>query len=105
SHSPTLRIANVHSSDGGQYQARISAACGTISTLPANLTTDPRLQIFSAQQGSAQLVWSAANLVLEQADTVTGPWSVVSGASSPFDLTLNGPGKFFRLNTNSPAGP
>ncbi|HWV99090.1 MAG TPA: kelch repeat-containing protein [Candidatus Acidoferrum sp.] len=105
SHSPTLRIANVHSSDGGQYQARISAACGTISTLPAILTTDPRLQIFSAQQGSAQLVWSAANLVLEQADTVTGPWSVVSGASSPFDLTLNGPGKFFRLNTNSPAGP
>ena len=104
-HSPTLRITNVSAADAGQYQARISATCGTISTVPAFLTTDPRLQIFSAQQGSAELVWSAANLVLEQADAVTGPWSTVSGATSPFDLTLNGPEKFFRLNTNSPAGP
>ncbi len=104
-HSPTLQIANVNPSDAGQYQARISAACGTIYTVPAILTTDPRLQIFSASQGSAQLVWSAANLVLQQADSAVGPWTTVPGATSPFDLTLNGPGKFFRLNTNSPAGP
>lgn len=104
-HSPTLQIANVNAGDAGKYQGHISAPCGTVLTAPAILTTDPRLQIFSAQQGSAQLVWSAANLVLEQADAVIGPWSVVAGATSPFDLTLNGPGKFFRLNTNSLAGP
>jgi hypothetical protein len=73
--------------------------------VPAILTTDPRLQIFSANNGAAQLVWSAANLILEQADDVTGYRSVVSGANSPLDLTLNNPGKFFRLNTNFPAGP
>jgi hypothetical protein len=104
-HSPTLRIANVNAGDAGQYQALISAACGSMYSVPAILTTDPSLQIFSAQQGAAQLVWAAANLVLEQADQLSGPWSAVPGASSPFDLTLSGAGKFFRLNTNSPAGP
>lgn len=101
-HSPTLRIANVNPGDAGQYQARISAACGTISTVPAILTTDPGLQIFSAQLGAAQLVWSAANLVLQQADSAAGPWTTLPAATSPFDLSFQGPAKFFRLASPAP---
>jgi hypothetical protein len=101
-HSPTLRVANVTPADAGQYQALISAACGTIYTTPAILTTDPRLQIFTPELGSAQLVWSAANLVLQQADFPGGPWTTVPGATSPFDLSLQGPSTFFRLALPGP---
>jgi len=100
-HSATLQIANVSASDAGSYQARISAPCGSLETAPAILTTDPKLQIFSSGEG-LQLLWSAPGLVLQQADSITGPWTTVEGATSPYDLTVQGPKKFFRLNAGSP---
>jgi hypothetical protein len=34
---------------------------------------------------------------LEQADNVTGPWTAVTGASSPLTITVSGTAKFYRL--------
>jgi hypothetical protein len=104
-HSATLQIANVSASDVGQYRARISAPCGTIYTVPAILTTNAKLQIFRLSQDSGQLLWSAAGLILQQGDSVLGPWTTLGSATSPYDVTFQNAPKFFRLNTNSPAGP
>jgi hypothetical protein len=101
-HSATMSIANVSASDAGQYQVRISNDCGTIYSVPAVLTTNPGLQIFSSAN-AVTLTWSAANVVLQQADSLAGPWTVVAGATSPFDVAAAvGPAKFFRL---VPTGP
>jgi hypothetical protein len=100
-HSPTLTIANVTAADAGQYQARISNDCATIYSSPAVLTTDPRLQIFSSVN-SITLVWASSSAVLQEADSLVGPWTPVPGATSPFDVAAQGVGKFFRL---APTGP
>jgi hypothetical protein len=99
--SSTLRIGNISTNDAGQYQVRISDDCGNIYSSPALLTTDASLQVFSAAN-ALTLVWSSPNTVLQQADAVTGPWSAVPGAVSPFDITAAGPGKFFRLVSGNP---
>jgi hypothetical protein len=96
--SSVLRITNVQPADVGLYHATVADNCATINTAPAVLTTDSRLQIFSLAN-STQLVWSDPNLVLEQSDSLSGPWTQVLGASSPFDLTVEAPSRFFRLNT------
>ena len=101
SQSPTLHIANIKTTDAGQYQVRVSDNCGNVYSSPAMLTTDPSFQIFSSAN-TLTLVWSAPNTVLQEADAITGPWSPVPGAASPFDITAAGPGKFFRLVSGTP---
>jgi hypothetical protein len=36
--------------------------------------------------------------ILEQGDTVKGPWTVVPGAVSPLTITATGAAKFYRLH-------
>ncbi len=54
----------------------------------------PRLFLQSASQGWS-FFWD--NGVLEGATAVTGPWTVVPGAKSPWSLQIPDAGKFFRL--------
>lgn len=100
-HSATLRVANVNANDSGQYQVRISSTCGSIYSIPAILTTSSGLQIFTAQN-TFTLIWALPSVVLEQADTPAGPWSQVLGATSPYDISIESPGKFFRLRSTGP---
>ncbi|MCI0538315.1 MAG: immunoglobulin domain-containing protein, partial [Verrucomicrobiales bacterium] len=46
--------------------------------------------------GQILLEWIGAG-TLEQADSATGPWTVVTPAASPFTITVSGPAKFYRL--------
>lgn len=46
--------------------------------------------------GQITISWQAGG-VLQSADLITGPWTNVAGASSPFSATPTGPGKFFRV--------
>ena len=46
---------------------------------------------------SITLTWSKG--VLYQADALAGPFTVVTGATSPYPVTLTGPGKFYLLRT------
>ena len=43
----------------------------------------------------SQLTWNHGALL--QSTSLTGPWTPVSGASSPYNLTPTGPGKFYRV--------
>ncbi|HLH56535.1 MAG TPA: immunoglobulin domain-containing protein [Verrucomicrobiae bacterium] len=95
-HNPTLQIAGVTKANAGQYFVQVSDGAGTATSLPAQLSLSPGLQIFKAR--SFSLLWGVPNMVLQQADTpVPGLWNAVPGASSPFDIPNSGPGSFFRL--------
>ena len=93
----TLTIPNVSATDAGEYHVLVSSECGTRPSHPAILTLDPKLQIFFSAN-TTTLLWAPnLNVVLESAEFVTGPWTVVQNASSPFAIGSFGPGKFFRL--------
>jgi hypothetical protein len=53
---------------------------------------------------SAQLTWNNGGYTLLAAPVVTGPYTNVPGATSPYSTPASGPRMFFRL-TNSAAGP
>jgi len=44
------------------------------------------------------LSWRSANVALEQANHVAGPWSVVTNASSPYQTPTAGAPRYFRLH-------
>ena len=99
SRTADLRVTQVSSSDAGLYSVSVSSDCGVTKSRAAILTLSPDVQVFSVAN-TTTLVWSSANAVLQQANSVNGPWSIVEGASSPFDLSAFGPAKFFRLSSS-----
>jgi hypothetical protein len=99
--SSTLKIIGVGAADAGTYRVRVIDDCGFTDSFASILTLDPKLQVFSSAN-ALKLIWSAPNVMLEQADALTGPWTPVPGATSPFDVAQAGPGKFFRLRPTTP---
>jgi hypothetical protein len=93
----TLQIQNVSARDAGAYWVKVSNQCGAVGSHSAVLTLDPKLQIFSSHN-TVTLVWSPdPDLVLEVADRVTGPWTLVPNPAIPFHPGSLGPMKFYRL--------
>jgi len=45
--------------------------------------------------GGVQLKWSSGTLL--QATSVSGPWTPVTGATSPYVTSPTGPQKFFKV--------
>jgi hypothetical protein len=93
----TVTIPDVRADDAGEYYVLVSNECGTRSSHSAILTLEPKLQIFSSAN-TTTLIWPPEpNLVLESAEVVTGPWTVILNPPNPFTIGAFGPGKFFRL--------
>ena len=58
----------------------------------------PALRLNLATKGNRfELSWTEGSGVLEQADALTGPWSVVNGTASPFTPPILGAQRFYRL--------
>ena len=55
----------------------------------------PKVQVARGQSGVV-VTWQNGS-VLQQADTVTGPWTDVVGAANPYTVSGPGPIKFFRV--------
>ena len=63
-----------------------------------SLTGNSAPRVFQQPFGDDLLLnWSAAGYLLEQADDVTGPWTVVPSFEVPVTVTPNAAKKFFRL--------
>jgi hypothetical protein len=91
-----LALQSTTTTDGGTYHVEVAGDCGKTQSLLARLTFEPKLQIFTASD-TTTLIWSDPSVILEQADTLSGPWFVVPGATSPFNPANVGPVKFFRV--------
>jgi fibronectin type 3 domain-containing protein len=60
--------------------------------------TTPPLKLSIVLDGAGVVVsWDVPGAVLQQADEVTGPWTDVPGASSPYRVQPTAPQKFYRL--------
>jgi hypothetical protein len=102
SSTPHLQITDLIAADAGLYSVNVACGCGVAQSRPALLTFDSKLQFLNAD-GTLTLVWNApGNIILQQADNVTGPWTPMPGATSPFTISGASAAKFYRL---SPVGP
>jgi hypothetical protein len=96
----TLTIPTVGEQNVGEYYVRIGSQCGSVTSRVATLTLDQKLQILSSAAATT-LIWPPdANVVVETADSVNGPWAMIPNPPNPFDIGTFGPGKFFRLRRN-----
>jgi len=55
---------------------------------------------FGVINGQLVLSWNSSGLALQSAPSVTGTYTNVPGAVTPFTNNLSGPSKFFRLRPN-----
>jgi hypothetical protein len=88
--------------DVAAYDVQISNDCGAVISTPASLQFVSAGLVLDLAFASTrwQLNWATKNATLESATQVTGPWSLVTGASSPFPILTNEPARFFRLRQN-----
>ena len=96
-----LSIGNITVADAALYSVLVSNACGVTTSRSAILTLNLTLQIFSSAN-SVTLLWGATNVALQMANSPSGPWSDVPGATSPFDIGLFPTNDFFRLKIVGP---
>jgi hypothetical protein len=87
----SLSVTNVYYTDGGhQYALAATNDVGGAVSLPATLTVMPPSSqtnlVFRAKTGTSgsvlELIWAAGTLY--SAPAVTGPWTVVIGATLPY---------------------
>jgi hypothetical protein len=94
--SPTLRISSILAADTGRYVVKVRNVHGETASLPATLSLKLDVEIRSAAD-TITLMWTDPDAVLEMADSPSGPWETVAGATSPFQPELLDPAKFYRL--------
>jgi hypothetical protein len=96
----SLTLSNLNLTSAGLYTVTVSGPGGSITSSPAVLNVAP---ILSSQfKGhNLTLTWPGP-FMLQSANSPSGTYSDVTGATSPyvFDITL-GPQKFFRLRAPS----
>jgi hypothetical protein len=76
------------------------AADGEVEDYPVQLSTFvPTIAVTTSISGGLmQVTWDAvAGDVLESAESITGPWAEVSGATSPYSVAPLGEHKFYRV--------
>jgi hypothetical protein len=58
----------------------------------------PAMNVVPSGSG-LRISWTNRNpsQVLQSADSITGPWTTITGATSPFDIATTGPAKFYRV--------
>jgi len=86
----TLNVTNAYYTDAGQYALAATNGVGGAVSLPATLTVMPPSSqtnlVLRARAGTSgsvlELTWPAGTLY--SAPDVTGPWTVVSGATLPY---------------------
>lgn len=98
--SGLLTILNANpAADAGSYDVVVANDCGSVTSDRASLQFVAAGLVLNVGFSAShwQLNWQTNNAVLETATKVTGPWSAVSGAASPFPILTNEPARFFRL--------
>jgi hypothetical protein len=82
-------VSSIQFSNGRRPDAFIAALGGpSVSKIPGAITA-------SVQSGSVIIRWTGG-VPLQGADVVTGPWSTVTGATSPYTVPTVGGKKYYR---------
>jgi hypothetical protein len=96
----SLVLASLQFSNAGLYSVIVSNAAGTVTSSLAVLNVAPKLFIQTSSNGET-LTWSGP-FVLQSATSLTGPYTDVHTATSPYFYNiLTNPPAFFRLRAPS----
>jgi hypothetical protein len=57
----------------------------------------PFLLNITPTSSGADLTWNSLMAMLQQAETVSGPWTAVTNATSPWNISYQDQGRFYRL--------
>jgi len=87
--------------DGTLATANIGGGFTILGESTASAVPGKLLGASRATSGAFMLTWDDPRDLLEQADTLNGPWSTLLDALSPYTVTTGGSSKFFRLRTGS----
>jgi hypothetical protein len=82
----------VHQSDGGSSDIVFGAELVVI----APTSTAPKFTVITRTGTNLNLTWTGTG-TLQSANSVTGPWTDVASANSPFTAPISGAGRFYRL--------
>jgi Immunoglobulin domain len=92
-----LTINPTAASDSGFYQVVLSNLCGMAVSQPIQLmlTTTPLSIVVSGS--SLMITWTDSGAVLQSAPSLSGSWTTIPGATSPYTANTTGPMQFYRL--------
>jgi hypothetical protein len=95
-----LSIAAATLADAGFYDVVVTNAAGGVTSDPARLAVEtrpaPALGWLVKDGDMLTLTWGAP-AILQRSDSLSGTWTNLPAAASPFNVTLEGPAGFFRL--------
>jgi len=98
--SNNLQLTSVTPSDMGNYLLVLSNICGTATSQPIQfVVTTGSISTTRSSGTNAPLIisWSAPGVALQHAPTPTGPWTDVTGATSPYSAAIEGQQQYFRV--------
>ncbi len=97
-----LTVTNVQPANAGNYSLVVSNTFGSVTSRLAVLTIGNAPIPLNIQQidGAVVLSWSNQSFGLQTAPTVTGVYTNVPGATSPYTNVITGPQEYFRLKWN-----
>jgi uncharacterized repeat protein (TIGR03803 family) len=76
---------------------------GTVFALTVNMSVSPIPLNFQVNALNLVLTWANPAFFLQTASSITGPWTTIPGATSPYSVSVTSPAQFFRLvYTNNP---
>lgn len=93
-----LLAAEVHQANGTSGDIVFGTVLEAL-VLPSQLSPDvPMVLNISRQGDAAELLWTPPSATLQQAADLSGPWTNVTGATSPWPVPLDQTKWFFRLH-------
>lgn len=97
--SNTLVINPGTAVDTGHYDVVLSNLCGVLVSKPIQLfvTSTADTVSIGVSGGSLVIVWGDASAMLQSAPGLSGPWSTIIGATSPYTVSPTAPVQYYRL--------
>jgi hypothetical protein len=93
----SLNLSGIQITNAGLYTVVVTGPGGSVTSRVAVVNVYPRLT--SQRQGTSLILTWPAGFILQSASQVTGTYTDVAGAVSPYATPMTGPQKFFRLRS------
>ncbi|MCW1913392.1 hypothetical protein OJ996_07400 [Luteolibacter sp. GHJ8] len=93
----TLTITGATAADAGIYTVRVTNAGNQIDTPQIHVVVQGNGLAIESQGNNLVLTWPGTNGILETSTTLTGTWTPLYGATSPYPISKDEPRRFFRV--------
>ena len=75
----------------------MSNICGVAISQPIQLTLTTTPLSIVVSGSSVTITWTDSSAVLQSAPTLSGPWTTITGATSPYKTSTTGKMLYYRL--------